>query len=68
MIQAHDDPRQVLKRMLANGPMTLLRRYAEVAAAHGVDTHLTVSGPGRNGLCVLELGETYVIAERFTAA
>jgi hypothetical protein len=53
---------------LANGPMTLLRRYAEVAAAHGVDTHLTVTGPGRNGLCVLELGETYVIAERFTAA
>ena len=51
---------------LANGPVTLLRRYAEVAEAHGVDTRLTVTGPGRNGLCVLELGETYVVAERFT--
>jgi len=51
---------------LANGPVTLLRRYAEVAEAPGVDTRLTVTGPGRNGLCVLELGETYVVAERFT--
>jgi hypothetical protein len=53
---------------LANGPVTLLRRYAEVAETHGVSTRLTVTGPGRNGLCLLELGETYVVAERFTAS
>jgi hypothetical protein len=53
---------------LANGPVTLLRRYAEVAEAHGVATRLTVTGPGRDGLSLLELGETYVVAERFTAA
>jgi hypothetical protein len=51
---------------LANGPVTLLRRYAEVAHAHGVQTRMTVTGPGRDGLCLLELGETYVVAERFT--
>jgi hypothetical protein len=53
---------------LANGPVTLLRRYAEVAEAHGVSTRLTLTGPGRGGLCLLELGETYVVAERFTAS
>src|SRR4051794_36814593 len=53
---------------LANGPVTLLRRYAEVAEGHGVQTRLTVTGPGREGLCLLELGETYVVAERFTVA
>jgi hypothetical protein len=53
---------------LANGPLTLLRRYAEVAAEHGVETRLTISGPGRNGLCLLELGETYLVAERFTVS
>ena len=53
---------------LANGPVTLLRRYAAVAEAHGVSTRLTLTGPGRNGLCLLELGETYVVAERFTAS
>jgi hypothetical protein len=53
---------------LANGPVTLLRRYAAVAEAHGVSTRLTLTGPGRDGLCLLELGETYVIAERFTAS
>ena len=46
--------------------MTLLRRYAEVAREHGVETRLIVTGPGRAGLCLLELGETYVVAERFT--
>jgi hypothetical protein len=51
---------------LANGPVTLLRSYAEVARSHGVETRLTITGPGRNGLCLLELGETYVVAERFT--
>ena len=51
---------------LANGPVTLLRRYAEVAEAHGVETRLMVTGPGRDGLCLLELGETFVVAERFT--
>ncbi|WP_037501834.1 hypothetical protein [Solirubrobacter soli] len=53
---------------LANGPITLLRRYAEVAHAHGVQTQMTITGPGREGLCLLELGESYVIAERFTAS
>ena len=53
---------------LANGPVTLLRRYAEVAEAHGVATRLTITGPGRTGLCLLELGETSVVAERFTVA
>jgi hypothetical protein len=53
---------------LANGPVTLLQRYAEVAEAHGVSTRLTLTGPGRDGLCLLELGETYVVAERFTAS
>jgi hypothetical protein len=53
---------------LANGPVTLLRRYAAVAEAHGVSTRLTPTGPGRNGLCLLELGETYVVAERFTVS
>jgi hypothetical protein len=51
---------------LANGPVTLLRRYAAVAEAHGVATRLTVTGPGRAGLCLLELDETYVVAERFS--
>jgi hypothetical protein len=51
---------------LANGPVTLLRRYAEVASEHGVETSLIVTGPGRNGLCLLELGESFVVAERFT--
>jgi hypothetical protein len=53
---------------LANGPVTLLRRYAEVAEAHGVATQLVVTGPGRAGLFLLELGETYVVAERFSVA
>jgi hypothetical protein len=53
---------------LANGPVTLLRRYADVAHAHGVQTRMTITGPGREGLCLLELGETYVVAERFTAS
>jgi hypothetical protein len=53
---------------LANGPVTLLRRYAAVAEAHGVVTRLIVTGPGRAGLCLLELGETYVVAERFSVA
>ena len=52
---------------LASGPVTLLRRYAGVAEEHGVATHLTVTGPGRNGLALLELGETFVVAERFSA-
>ena len=52
---------------LANGPVTLLRRYAEVASEHGVETSLIVTGPGRTGLCLLELGESFVVAERFTA-
>lgn len=51
---------------LANGPVTLLRAYAAVAAAHAVETRLTVTGPGRDGLCLLELDETYVVAERFS--
>jgi hypothetical protein len=51
---------------LANGPVTLLRRYAAVADAHGVATQLVVTGPGRAGLILLELGETYVVAERFS--
>jgi hypothetical protein len=53
---------------LANGPATLLRRYADVADAHGVATRLVVTGPGRTGLLLLELGETYVVAERFSVA
>ncbi len=53
---------------LANGPVTLLRRYADVADAHGVATRLVVTGPGRAGLILLELGETYVVAERFSVA
>jgi hypothetical protein len=52
---------------LASGPVTLLRRYADVAATHGVATHLTVTGPGRAGLCLIELGDSYVVAERFSA-
>jgi hypothetical protein len=52
---------------LASGPVTLLRRYAEAAEAHGVATHLTLTGPGRTGLALLELGETFVVAERFSA-
>ena len=47
--------------------MTLLRRYAEVASEQGVETSLIVTGPGRTGLCLLELGESFVVAERFTA-
>jgi hypothetical protein len=52
---------------LANGPATLLRRYAEIAAAHGVETSMVITGPGRTGLCLLELGESFVVAERFAA-
>jgi hypothetical protein len=51
---------------LASGPVTLLRRYAEVADDHGVATNLTVTGPGRAGLCLLELGSSFVVAERFS--
>jgi hypothetical protein len=53
---------------LAVGPATLLRRYAEVAIEHGVSTRLIVTGPGRTGLSLLELGETTVVAERFSAS
>ena len=35
---------------------------------HGVATHLTVTGPGRNGLALLELGESFVVAERFSVS
>ncbi len=51
---------------LASGPVTLLRRYARVAAAHGVATQLSVTGPGRAGLSLLELGDSLVVAERFS--
>jgi hypothetical protein len=51
---------------LASGPVTLLRRYAAVADGHGIATNLTITGPGRNGLCLLELGDSFVIAERFS--
>jgi hypothetical protein len=53
---------------LASGPVTLLRRYADVAGGHGVATNLTVTGPGRNDLRLLELGETFVVAERFSVS
>jgi hypothetical protein len=52
---------------LASGPVTLLRRYASVAGGHGVATNLTITGPGRTDLSLLELGDSYVVAERFTA-
>ena len=52
---------------LANGPVTLLRRYAEVASEPGVETNQIVPGPGRAGLSLLELGDTFVVAERFAA-
>ena len=51
---------------LANGPVTLLRRYAEVAAEHGVETSLIVTGPAAPASACSELGETFVVAERFT--
>ena len=51
---------------LASGPVTLLRRYADVAGGHGVETNLTVTGPGRNDLCLLELGDSLIVAERFS--
>lgn len=51
---------------LASGPVSLLRRYAHVADDHGIATSLTVTGPGRPGLTLLELAETFVIAERFS--
>jgi hypothetical protein len=51
---------------LASGPVTLLRRYADVAARNGVATNLIVTGPGRGGLSLLELGDTFVVAERFS--
>jgi hypothetical protein len=51
---------------LATGPVTLLRRYARVADAHGVATQLSVTGPGRAGLSLLELGNSFVVAERFS--
>ena len=52
---------------LAAGPVTLLRRYAKVAGEHGVTTNLTVTGSGRTGLLLLELGDSFVVAERFSA-
>ena len=39
---------------------------AHVADGYGVATNLTVTGPGRGGLTLLELGDTYVVAERFS--
>ena len=53
---------------LASGPVTLLRRYASVAEDYGVATNLTVTGPGRAGLSLLELGDSFVVAERFNVA
>ena len=53
---------------LAYGPATLLRRFEEVADAHGLATSLVITGPGRTGLSLLELGESYVVAERFSGA
>jgi hypothetical protein len=53
---------------LASGPVTLLRRYASVAGGHGVATNLTITGPGRTDLSLLELGDSFVVAERFSAA
>jgi hypothetical protein len=50
---------------LASGPVTLLRRYADVAGGHGVETNLTVTGAGRAGLSLLELGDSFVVAERY---
>jgi hypothetical protein len=32
-----------------------------------VRTNLIVTGPGRGGLCLLELGDSFVVAERFAA-
>ncbi len=51
---------------LAAGPVTLLRRYAHVAEENGVSTNLTVTGPGRAGLTLLELGDSFAVAERFS--
>jgi hypothetical protein len=48
--------------------VTLLRRYADVAGGHGLKTSLTVTGPGRTDLSLLELGETFVVAERFSVS
>jgi hypothetical protein len=48
--------------------VTLLRRYADVADTHGVETNLTVTGPGRNDLCLLELGDSLIVAERFSVS
>src|SRR6201999_255782 len=42
---------------LASGPVTLLRHYADVAAMYGVETNLTITGAGRTGLSLLELGD-----------
>jgi hypothetical protein len=53
---------------LASGPVTLLRRYASVAGRHGLDTNLTITGPGRAGLSLLELGDSFVVAERFSVS
>lgn len=53
---------------LASGPVTLLRRYATVAGRHGLATNLTITGQGRAGLALLELGDSFVVAERFSAA
>ena len=46
--------------------LEVLRRYAEVASEHGVDTNLIVTGPGRAGLSLLELGDSFVVAVRFS--
>ena len=53
---------------LASGPVTLLRRYASVAEDYGLSTNLTVTGPGRAGLSLLELGDSFVVAERFSVS
>src|SRR5262249_23318469 len=53
---------------LASGPVTLLRRYADVAGGHGVETNLIVTGAGRSGLHLLELGDSFAVAERFSLA
>jgi hypothetical protein len=53
---------------LASGPVTLLRRYASVAGRHGLATNLTITGPGRAGLSLLELGDSFVVAERFSVS
>ena len=53
---------------LASGPVTLLRRYASVAEDYGVAHEPDRHRPRPRRALLLELGDSFVVAERFSVS